>query len=481
MAKLVLPSGFTFEYTNLFGPEKVTQADLEALEPALKDALEAAREMRETGVVAGHLSKDGTPELVLFPQLPYVATGHINSPEVMRRLLELQEHARQDIDVVVSLGIGGSYLGDKVIFDVHCGEFWNSMTEEERGGYPQILFGGNNVDPRRTADLIAFIKREAARKGKDFKAMLMVISKSGSTIEPMSALMVIQQALEEAGIAYEVIAVTDPHEGEKETLLHKLATEEKWPMFSVPDGVGGRFSVFTEVGLVVGAVAGFDIQAFLNGAKAVDEACRRDELMENPALLGAALKFIASEKYGRHIEVFMPYGDYLKSTSEWYVQLLAESLGKHRSNGEGHYGRTPIVAVGTTDMHAQTQEHQEGQKNKVVQFLQVDDWEKDILVPSLYDRYDKLAAFSGIGLSRILTSAMEANADALDSDGRFNATFALPVLNAFHLGELLFMLCWTIFYEGQLARVDAFNQPGVEVYKKLLGPKLQALKEASQK
>lgn len=477
MHKITLPTGFTFDYTNLFGPQAVTEADMSGLIPALGKAVKAAQKMRLTGEVDDHVSKDGDKELVLFSQLPYVEEGHINSPAVLAKLYALQEHVKEEIDLVVSLGIGGSYLGGKVIFDAHCGEFWNSMSREERGGYPELLFGGNNVDPKRMADMIAYIKRQATRKEGSYKVMLIVISKSGSTIEPMSALMVLQSSLEEAQIAYEVVAVTDPHEGEKETLLHKLATEEKWPMFAVPDGVGGRFSVFTEVGLIVGAVVGFDIDGFLAGAKAMDEVCKSAEVLKNPALLGAALKYLASEKYGRQIEVFMPYGDYLKSLSEWYVQLLAESLGKHRKGGDGYYSRTPVVAVGTTDMHAQTQEHQEGRKNKVVQFLQIADWQAPVKVPARYNRYAALAAFSDLALSDILTAALESNAAALTGDQRFNATITLPTLNAFHLGELMFMLCWAIFFEGQLAGVDAFNQPGVEVYKKLLGPKLKSLKE----
>ncbi len=477
MRTLQLKSGFIFDYTNLYCEGGVEEKDIKEIADKVKAAQKAAQEVRKTGIVKGHFSKDGEPELVLFPQLPYIEEGHINSPQVMRNLKALQAHAQESIDVVVSFGIGGSYLGNKVIFDLHCGEFWNTLTEEERNNYPKVLFSGNNVDPRRTKDVIDFIKKEANRKGRDFKALFFVISKSGSTIEPMSNFMVVQKAMEEAEIAYEVVAVTDPHEGEKETLLHRLAKEENWPIFSVPDGVGGRFSVFTEVGLVLAAVVGFDIDSFLEGAKAMDQACATEDLWNNPALLNATLKYIAAEKYGRHIEVFMPYGDYLKSTAEWYVQLLSESLGKTaiKENSVRYYGRTPVVAVGTTDMHAQTQEHQEGRKDKVVQFLQVAEWD-DLVVPPTYDRYPVLEAFSQIGMSKILRAALESNAAALTGDGRLNATFTLPKVSPFHIGELLFLLCWSIFYEGQLAEVDAFNQPGVEVYKKLLGPKLGQLK-----
>ncbi|MBS4913735.1 MAG: glucose-6-phosphate isomerase [Veillonella sp.] len=477
MGKIVLPSGLTFDYTNVLSDWAVTEADVQSEKAHIEKAVKAAAQVRVNGVVEGHLSKDGTPELVLFPQLPYIEDDHLNSEAVMKRLEELGAHAKADIDAVVSFGIGGSYLGGKVLFDVHCGEFWNQKTREERGGYPQLYFSGNNVDPKRTAELIEMLKINAERKGGPFKVMLIVFSKSGSTIEPMSNFMVAQEAMLKAGIGVEVVAVTDPRSDEKETLLHKLAVSQGWPIFAVPDGVGGRFSVFTEVGLVVGAVVGFDIRQFLAGAKEMDEACKSEDMMKNPALLSAILKYIASEKYGRIIEVMMPYGDSLKSLAEWYVQLLAESLGKEKDDKSGRYGRTPVVAVGTTDMHAQTQEHQEGRLNKVVTFVKVNEWGTTLEVPHTYSDIPTLEAFSGLDLGTILNTALEANSEALTGDNRFNLTIELPKADAYNLGAFMFMQCWAIFYEGQLAEVDAFNQPGVEVYKKLLGPKLAAHKK----
>ena len=276
----------------------------------------------------------------------------------------------------------------------------------------------------------------------------------------------------------EIIAVTDPNE-EKPTLLKKLAMDNNWPQYSVPDGVGGRFSIFCDVGLVLAAVSGFDIEAFLNGAKDMDMACQNEDVWQNPALLNAVLKYIAAEKYGRDMEVMMPYGDYLKSVSEWYIQLLAESLGKQvdRSGKEVLYGRTPIVAVGTTDMHAQTQQHQEGKLNKVVQFIRIEEWDTDFVIPNSFPEAQKLADISGVKMSQALEVARESNASALASNNRFNALFSLPKLDAYHLGELLYMLALSIAYEGELADVDAFNQPGVEAYKRIMGPSLQALKK----
>ena len=262
MAKITLKSGFVFDVENLYGPGKVTEEDVKAMEPAYTKAHEAVMEISATGIMAGHLSKDGEPEAVLFPQLPYIVEGNINNPERIMAMEELARQVRNRVDAVVFFGIGGSYLGGKVLFDVQCGEFWNLKSTEARKGYPKAFFAGNNVDSHKVSGLIEFLKADSAAKS-GYTVMGVVISKSGSTIEPMSNYMVVRQAMEDAGIKFETVAVTDPHEGEKETLLHGLARKSGWPIFYVPDGVGGRFSVFSEVGLLVGALVGFDIRQFL--------------------------------------------------------------------------------------------------------------------------------------------------------------------------------------------------------------------------
>lgn len=481
---LKLNSGFIFDYANLFGEGKVTSTDIEGLADRIRLAHRAIEHMRATGEVRGHLSKDGEPERVLFSQLPYIADSNLNSPAVIRRLKEFSESLRHNIDAVVSFGIGGSFLGNKVFFDVHAGEFWNAKSVEQRNGYPKLFFNGNNIDARRTNEMIEQLVYEAEIKkvhgGKPYKVTLIVMSKSGGTLDTMSTFMVMYEALKQKApqIEVNVVAVTDPAGGEKATLLKRLADEQGWPTFSVPDGVGGRFSIFSEVGLVTASCIGLDIDEFLAGARDMDEACRTPDLWQNPALLNAVLKYLAAENHGRDIEVFMPYADYLKSTAEWYVQLLAESLGKRydREGREVFYGRTPIVAVGTTDMHAQTQQHQEGKKDKVVQFVKVAGWDNDPVIPDVFPSAKKLSEISGIALSQALDVACESNAEALKSENRFNAAFVMPKLTAYHLGELLYLLALSVAYEGELANVDAFDQPGVEAYKRIMGPRLKALK-----
>lgn len=477
-----LKSGFEFNYGNMYGEGKVTDTDIASLADKITAAAAAVDQMRVTGEVRGHLSKDGKPEKVLFSQLPYIATGNLNSPDSIAKLKEFGATVRNDADVVVSLGIGGSYLGNKVLFDVNCGEFWNQLPDK-RDGWPEIYFSGNNIDPRRTTELIDCLKRKAeiirTHQQRPMKILLLLISKSGSTLDTMSNFLVMQEALQnEAAIELEVVAVTDPDE-ENPTLLKRLAMQNGWRTFAVPDGIGGRFSVFSEVGLSLAVCFGFDVDGFLAGARAMDEACRGDKVEDNPALMNAVLKYLAGEKYGRDIEVLMPYGDYLKSLAEWYIQLLAESLGKTkaRSGQDVYYGRTPIVAVGTTDMHAQTQQHQEGKLNKVVQFVRVVDWEADRVIPDLYPEEEKLSAMAGVTMAEALEVARLSNERALAGNGRFSALFSLPELNAFHLGELMYLLALSVAYEGELADVDAFDQPGVEAYKRIMGPELAARKK----
>lgn len=476
MSKYILESGFVFDVTNLLHPKGVTEEDLEKIVEKINSAEEEVKNMRKTGIIPNHLSKDGEPEPVLFTKLPYIKTEYdnLNNPESIEMLIEWGESLRGTIDAVISFGIGGSFLGNKVIFDVQCGEFWNELSDEKRSGIPRYYFAGNNVDPERLNRLLETIIFHSKEKS-DYKVLLQVISKSGSTAETMTSFFVAKDRLENEGIAYDVVAVTDPREDENETILHKLAVKNNWTIFRVPDGVGGRFSVFSDVGLVTGAAVGFDIKEFLRGAKDMEQETLSGDIYENIALLNATLKYLAYVEYDRNIEVFMPYSDKLKSLSEWYIQLLAESLGKKhdKKDKEVHYGRTPIVAVGTTDMHAQVQQHQEGTLDKVVQFLRIDEWENDVMIPNPFPEIPTFRNFTQISMSKVMDAALFANAEAQISEGRLNALITLPKLNAYYLGQIMYFLCLSVAYEGGLANVDAFNQPGVEAYKKIMKTKLK--------
>ena len=312
--------------------------------------------------------------------------------------------------------------------------------------------------------------------------MLVPISKSGTTLETISAFTYFYYRMEKnPAIDLECTVVTDLQADESKAPLLHLANKFNWWKFDIKEGIGGRFSVMTDPGLITMAALGSDIEEFLRGAREMDNYCRQAELEENPALLNALVKYIAYLD-GRDIEVFMPYSMHLKSLSEWYVQLLAESLGK-RFDRDGHivnYGRTPIVAVGTTDMHAQTQQHQEGRLNKVIQFLKIADPEEEAVLHNPFPEMNFFAPYEGMNMNMALNTALDANADALNSDNRYNATFTLPKLNEYYLGQLMYFFMLSVAYEGEFANVDAYDQPGVEVYKRFMKDKLKEKNSTKQ-
>ncbi len=470
--KIQLPSGFIFDYATMMGNCRITENDLLELKERMQNANAAINEMRKSGFTKAHLSKDGAPEPVYFTHLPYVKEGNPNTPDSIAKFQEFSTYMQDEVDAVIFLGVGGSYLGNKVLFDVFCGGGWNNFNHQERNNYPRIFFGGNNLDPWQSLHIVQQMESLAENrpsKGENFKVLLVPISKSGTTLETLTAFSYYYQELnKKENIIVDVAVVTDLKE-ETNSPLYKLAKEHNWRAFDVKEGVGGRFSVLNDVGFVTAAAIGLDIELILEGARAMDKACQKADF-SNPALLNASLKYISGQKYNCDIEVFMSYGMCLKSLGEWYVQLLAESLGK-RQNREGatvHYGRTPIAAVGSTDMHAQTQQHQDGKRNKVIQFLQVDEFEKDVVLGNPFPHLADFAKYDGVSLNKALQIALLANREALDKDDRFSALYRLPTINEFYIGQIFYFLMLSIAYEGELANVDAYNQPGVEAYKKII-------------
>ena len=432
----------------------VKREDLDTYSRQIRRAAKDVSKLRQSGK-----GPDGSQ--VLFPHLPYLLKEEVLiSKEERKALLRLRGEAK-DYDAVVSIGIGGSYLGNQVLFDLFCGPYWNQLTKEERKGYPQIYFSGQNVDPVSLTELASCIKREAGRIAKRrMKVLFLVISKSGTTIEPVTAVRGLKKLLDSICDIH-LMAITDKEKGQ----IRPLAAKEHFPCFTVPDGIGGRFSVFSQVGLVFASLAGIPIEEFLQGAQMVEEACRSEDISENPALMLAALKFIAMKEYGITAEVVMPYGDKLRSFGWWYAQLLGESLGK-KYDMDGHEvynGRTPVASVGTTDMHSLTQEHQQGQKNKLVQFISVKEPTRDVEVEC-----NEKDATGPVPMSRMLDAARRANEEALASEGRMSCHITMERLTPFHVGALMYFFFLTIAYEGALANVNAFDQPGVEDYKKIL-------------
>jgi len=475
--KLGLKDGLVFDYAQMFGEKRLAQADLDAFKDRMAKASEAVLKIYETGFAKAHLSKDGTPEHVFFPRLGFLKEGYPNTEKSVAALEAISAKMQKEADVVLSLGIGGSYLGDKVLFDAFAGEFWNDMTDAERHNYPRVYFAGNSLDPVASTGLYKQLERLAAQKGSPLSVNLVVISKSGTTLEPLSAFTYFYSALKADPKHFKVDVTAVTGMSAKESVMYRLAMENNWPVFEVPEGVGGRFSVLSNCGLILAAAIGMDIRALLAGAAEMADYCLKAPVAENPALVNATLKVAANNKLGTDIEVFMGYGNSLKSVSEWYVQLLAESLGK-RLDREGktvYHGRTPIVAVGSTDMHAQTQLHQDGTRNKVVQFLEIAEAEEKIVLADPFPTEKAFSKYAGKDMLTLLHIAMESNEQALAGDERMSARYILPRLTARYLGQLFMFLMFSIAYEGELDDIDAYDQPGVEAYKKIMNATIAKL------
>ena len=305
-----MPSGIIFDYATMMGNCRITEDDLLELKERMQNAATAINEMRKSGFAKAHLSKDGAPEPVYFTHLPYVKEGNPNTPDSIAKFQEFSAYMQDEVDAVIFLGVGGSYLGNKVLFDVFCGGGWNNFNHQERNNHPRIFFGGNNIDPWQSIHIVQQMESLAENrtsKGEKFKILLVPISKSGTTLETLTAFSNYYQVLnKKENIIIDVAVVTDLKE-ETNSPLYKLAQENNWRAFDVKEGVGGRFSVLNDVGFVTAAAIGLDIELILEGARAMDKACQKPDF-SNPALLNASLKYIAGHKYDCDIEVFMSYG-----------------------------------------------------------------------------------------------------------------------------------------------------------------------------
>jgi len=362
--------------------------------------------------------------------------------------------AKGRYDDVVILGIGGSALGPIALRTALRPSGWNMLTNESRDGFPR-LHVLDNVDPETIAALLERLQLP--------RTLFIVTSKSGGTAETMSQFLIVHHRLASQGLLIEdhVVFVTDPAQGALRPLAHQLQV----PALDIPPSVGGRFSVLTPVGTLPAALIGIDVAKLLEGAAAMVDRCETSKLGDNPAGVYASLQWLADTRHGKVINVFMPYSDPLRDFADWFVQLWAESLGKHLADGSS-VGQTPVPAVGATDQHSQVQLFMEGPKNKVVTFVAVDERKTDLTIPYGFKEVKELGYLGGHSLSELIDIEQRATAGALAKRGRPNLTIHLEHVDEWHVGGLMMLLELATAYAGQLYGIDAFNQPGVELGKR---------------
>lgn len=385
--------------------------------------------------------------------------GLVDQAATVRQIQAFAEGVGQAYDHVLVLGIGGSALGTRALLNALRRPAWNEWDDEGREFFPRLTIL-ENIDPTTVA---AALERIDPRR-----VLVNVISKSGGTAETMAQYLVVREWLEQAlgsAASRHLVFTTDPVRG----ALRTIAQGEHIATLDVPPEVGGRFSVLSPVGLLPAALVGIDVEALLTGAGVAVERAETDDLLRNPPALYGALHWAADVELGARVHVLMPYTDRLREFAEWYRQLWAESLGKRvdRNGKPVFVGPTPVGAVGATDQHSQVQLFMEGPYDKVITFMTVDDLGVDLPIPSRPDLPPDLEYLPGHTLGELLRAEYEATSTALAEMGRMSCTLLLPDLKPATLGEAIMFFQLATGYAGAWYGIDPFDQPGVELGKRL--------------
>ena len=366
------------------------------------------------------------------------------------RIQKAAEKIKNDSEILIVIGIGGSYLGAKAAIEFLSNTFYNNQDKSVRKG-PQIFFAGTNMSPVYLKHLLDLVG------DKDFS--INVISKSGTTTEPAIAFRVFKEKLEKKygkkEAAKRIYATTDKAKG----ALKNLSTSEGYETFVVPDNVGGRFSVLTAVGLLPIAVAGINIQELMDGAAAAMEDYSNKNFYENDAMIYAATRHILYNK-GKNIEILTNYEPRLHFIAEWWKQLFAESEGK---DGKGIY---PTSADFSTDLHSIGQSIQEARRTMFETVLLIDKPEEDILINKEEVDLDGLNYISGKTLDYVNKQAAKGVILAHVTGNVPNLVISIPEASPFNLGYLFYFFEKAVAIGGYMLGINPFDQPGVEEYKK---------------
>ena len=374
------------------------------------------------------------------PELAFIDLLSQDTSEIK----DTARYIRKTSENFLILGIGGSALGPRAILEA-LSPFHNLKKK------PRV-FIYDNVDPRTLKHIISLVDLKTTSVN--------VISKSGSTAETAASFLILWNKMKKAlgrEASNRFIVTTDPEKGN----LRKIVNEEGLRSLIIPQGVGGRYSVLSSVGLLLAEVIGIDSDEMLKGAVDINNKCAKPELRKNPAYLFGALLYLLDKGKNRTINVMVPYSDSLKPLSEWFCQLWAESLGKDEK------GLTPYPSLGTTDQHSQLQLWIDGPQDKVLIFIRIHDYGVDIKIPKVFKDIEGLSYLSGHTLSELIKAEEEATELALAKAGRPSMTIIIPQINAYHIGQLFHFFELATAFTGSLYGINPFNQPGVEEGKNL--------------
>ncbi|MCA9049820.1 MAG: glucose-6-phosphate isomerase [Planctomycetaceae bacterium] len=445
----------------------------------LQSALEAARDEVLNDVELWQSGDTVPPEkvpldagFIQWPEELLLNLKDQGEGSLVARLEKCAARLQQNVDSVVVLGIGGSYMGMRAMFEALRNPFHNELTREQRNGIPRLYFEGWNVDSDNQSALLNLLSARAAtaadKSDPEGRTAVIVISKSGGTLETAVAFRTFRALLEQhfPGEAAELIVPVTGETGRLRDLSNAAGFHD---IFSIPDGIGGRFSVLTPVGLLPAAVAGLDIRQLLEGAAAMTEHFRSSNYGVNTVLDYTAVGHAFEIDHGMSTRILSTWGSRLEAVGFWYDQLLSESLGKHE------HGATPLTVVNTRDLHSRGQQHQEGRRDKLItNLLPGQPIDSPLTLPPRDDDYDQLNRFSGFGFPQILQAAIDGTNQAYADDRRPTTDLRLPQISEHSIGQLFQMLMLATAVEGRLVGTNPYGQPGVEAYKKNMNAILSA-------
>lgn len=381
---------------------------------------------------------------------PALMTGWLNLPNDTKMYDEISNFvskikSEEKYEHLLVLGIGGSSLGAQALTEAINTPLWNRLSKGKRKGFLTVDFI-DNLDPVIIRTILSRLKLN--------KTLFVVISKAGSTPETIVPMLIAKEWTGE-NFYKQCVFVTTSGKG----LLFEISQKNSIPLFPIPENVGGRYSVFSPVGLLPAALCGINLNEIRAGILEADRLSKENDLKLN---LSATIALCAHFSYlaKRNIFVLMPYSTCLKRFVDWFIQLWAESLGK---NGKGS---TPLSAIGATDQHSQLQMFNEGLPDKLFCFLKINKHKRDLTIPDFLVESSQFSPYASRKVGQILNIELEATRKALTENKKPNFTITIPELDEYYISQLMYIFEMAVAIAGYLLEVNPFDEPGVELAKK---------------
>jgi glucose-6-phosphate isomerase len=473
-------------------PDEAIAYNYQALLTPVGEEWNAVAEMRARHFVSPHRLKELVPRLMqcrsqvaaeremrnVPPEMQPLEAAFIDLPQNtldnhrrkgdasdLGRVLTLATHLREQVDRVVFLAIGGSSLGPRALFEALCSRYHNELPAETRLGVPRTYFEGDNTDNDALQNLLDLLQITCVDPDQREERWAVVAINKYDALEPSVALRVFRrEATEYYGLRSEWLTSLFAAVTANDSKLHKLFKahgHDDKTILTMPDNVGARYSIFTPAGLLPAAIMGLDVRALLLGASAMTKRFLEEPFERNPVLQFAGVNYLLSEECGKPLRVLSVWSKKLEALGHWYDQLVSQSLGK-----QGR-GPTPMTIVGTRDLHARGQQHQEGTRDRTINNLIVKTNKAvPIMVQMADHNQDELNAYNRKGLPDLISAALRGTNQAYFEVARPTADLVLPSVSEHSMGQLLQMLMLATVVEGRLMGINPYGQPGTEAYKR---------------